>query len=211
MHRVVIDSNVLISARLSPRGLPGRLLTAWLDGRFELITSPALIAELTGVLERSKFRRWLTVQEAHAFVDGLRAGATLMDDPPPQHHGLRDPDDSYLLTLARSANADYLVSGDRDLTSLRKPKPPIITPVDFLARVRSVIRRAGRRLATKCSLNGTYVSVEPFHLSATSMSACSRSTNASRPTTGASRLIASIAGAPPDLRRRHGSRLVSHR
>ena len=55
----------------------------------------------------------------------LRTGATPIDDPPPQHHGLRDPDDSYLLTLARSANADYLVSGDGDLTSLNAPQPPI--------------------------------------------------------------------------------------
>ena len=36
-------------------------------------------------------------------------------------HGLRDPDDAYLLTLARSAKADYLVSGDGDLTSLSDP------------------------------------------------------------------------------------------
>lgn len=41
MRRVVIDSNVLISARLSPRGSPGRLLAAWLDGRFELIAKPS--------------------------------------------------------------------------------------------------------------------------------------------------------------------------
>ena len=41
---------------------------AWLGGRFELIVSPALLAELTGVFERPKFRRWLTVEEARAFV-----------------------------------------------------------------------------------------------------------------------------------------------
>lgn len=50
MRRVVVDSNVLISARLSPRGAPGRLLAAWLAGRFELIASPALLAELEGSL-----------------------------------------------------------------------------------------------------------------------------------------------------------------
>jgi putative PIN family toxin of toxin-antitoxin system len=132
VRRVVIDSNVLISARLSPRGAPGRLLAAWLDGRFELIVSPALLVELVGVLERPKFRRWMTVGEALAFVQTLRAGATLIDDPPAQHHRLRDPDDAYLLTLARSAEADYLVSGDGDLRSLQSPQPPVITPADFL-------------------------------------------------------------------------------
>jgi putative PIN family toxin of toxin-antitoxin system len=131
--RVVIDSNVLISARLSPRGAPGRLLAAWLAGRFELIVSPELLAELEGVLERPKFRRWLTVEEARAFVRTLRTTATLIDDPPPQHHDLRDPDDGYLLTLARAAKADCLVSGDGDLTSLSNPRPPVIIPADFLA------------------------------------------------------------------------------
>jgi putative PIN family toxin of toxin-antitoxin system len=130
----VIDSNVLISARLSPRGAPGRLLAAWLAGRFELIVSPALLAELAGVLERPKFRRWLTVEEARAFVQKLLTSATLVDDPPQQqHHGLRDPDDSYLLTLARGAKADCIVSGDGDLTILTDPQPPVIVPADFLA------------------------------------------------------------------------------
>jgi putative PIN family toxin of toxin-antitoxin system len=133
VRRVVIDSNVLISARLSPGGAPGRLLAAWLGGRFELIASPALLAELAGVLERPKFRRWLTVEEARAFVRTVRTSATLVDDPPQQHHGLRDPDDAYLLTLARSAKADCLISGDADLTSLNSPRPPVITPADFLA------------------------------------------------------------------------------
>jgi uncharacterized protein len=133
VRRVVIDSNVLISARLSPRGSPGRLLAAWLDGRFELIVSPALLAELAGVLERPKFRRWLPVEEARAFVQMLRVSATVLNDPPQQHHDLRDPDDSHLVTLARSAKADYLLSGDGDLTSLERPRPPVITPADFLA------------------------------------------------------------------------------
>jgi putative PIN family toxin of toxin-antitoxin system len=133
MRRVVIDSNVLISARLSPRGAPGRLLAAWLAGRFELIVSPALLAELAGVLERPKFRRWLTIEDARAFVQTLLTSATLVDDPPQQHHGLRDPDDSYLLTLAQGAKADCIVSGDGDLTILTDPRPPVIVPADFLA------------------------------------------------------------------------------
>jgi uncharacterized protein len=133
VRRVVLDSNVLISARLSPRGAPGRLLEAWLAKRFELIVSPVLLTELQGVLERPKFRRWLTVKEARAFVKKLRVSATLIADPAQQHHDLRDPDDAYLLTLARRAKADYLVSGDGDLTSLSNPEPPVVTPSDFLA------------------------------------------------------------------------------
>jgi hypothetical protein len=65
----------------STRIAPGRLLAAWLDGRFEMIVSPALLAELAGVLERPKFRRWLPVEEACAFVRMLRVSATVLNDP----------------------------------------------------------------------------------------------------------------------------------
>jgi uncharacterized protein len=94
-----------------------------LTDRFELIASPALLAELTGVLERPKFRRWLPVEEARTFVQTPRASATLIDDPPRQHRSLGDPDDTYLVTLARKAKADCLISGNADLTSLSNPRP----------------------------------------------------------------------------------------
>ena len=137
MRRVVVDSNVLISARLSPHGAPGRLLAAWLDGRFELIVSPMLLAELAGVLVRPKFRRWLTVEEANTFVRTLGISATLIEDPPPQRHSVRDPDDYYLLTLASSTDADFPVSGTADLTSSHDARPPVITPSAFLASLDS--------------------------------------------------------------------------
>jgi predicted nucleic acid-binding protein len=65
----------------------------------------------------------------------LRITATILDDPPQQHHDVRDPNDSYLVTLARSATVDYLVSGDGDLTSLQSPQPPVIKPADFLVDI----------------------------------------------------------------------------
>lgn len=62
----------------------------------------------------------------------LHAEATLVDDPQAQQHPLRDTDDAYLLTLAQSAKADCLVSGDGDLTSLEDPDPPVLTPAELL-------------------------------------------------------------------------------
>ncbi len=44
-----------------------------------------------------------------------------------------DPDDDYLVALARAAGADYLVSGDRHLLELTDPEPPVLTPREFLA------------------------------------------------------------------------------
>jgi predicted nucleic acid-binding protein len=48
--RAVLDTNVLISAFLSPQAAPARAIRAWLDGRFELIVSPLLLAELERAL-----------------------------------------------------------------------------------------------------------------------------------------------------------------
>ena len=132
MRRVVFDPNVLISARLSPNGTPGLLLAAWTDEQFELVVSPALLAEMGGVLDRPKFRRWLTAEEARVFVNTLHTSATVVDDPPVPAQNTPDPSDDYLLALAVAADADYLVSGDTHLTGLANPLPPVLTPRDFL-------------------------------------------------------------------------------
>jgi putative PIN family toxin of toxin-antitoxin system len=81
--RVVFDSNVLISARLEPRGASAQLLRAWTQETFELVVSPQLLTELADVLARERFRRWMTEEEAEALVASLRADATVLDDPPP--------------------------------------------------------------------------------------------------------------------------------
>ena len=130
--RVVLDPNVLISARLSPNGAPGLLVRQWLAGRFELLVSSALLAELGDVLQRNKFRGYLSVEEAREFVDSLRVGATLVDDPPASPQGSPDPDDDYLLALARAHGVDRLVSGDPHLTSMDSAEPRIQRPRDFL-------------------------------------------------------------------------------
>jgi predicted nucleic acid-binding protein len=52
----ILDANVLIAALLSPRGSPARLLRAWMNGAFELIVSPGLLAELERALAYPKLR-----------------------------------------------------------------------------------------------------------------------------------------------------------
>ena len=52
------DTNGLVAAAITPRGICGRLLEAAIDGRWQLVTSPMLLAELEEVLSRDKFRRW---------------------------------------------------------------------------------------------------------------------------------------------------------
>ncbi len=130
--RVVLDPNVLVSALISPAGPPREILTAWTQGRFDLIATQVLLGELRDVLARAKFRRWVSAATAAEYVDGLADAALVVDDPPAQPGLSPDPDDDYLITLARVGGADYLISGDRHLTGLTDPTPPVLTPRQFV-------------------------------------------------------------------------------
>ncbi len=130
--RAVLDTNVLISAILSPRGTPARLLLAWQAGAFDLVVSPALLAELRRALAYPKLERLVSRSDADSFVAWIGHSAVLATDPegePPVHAA--DPADDYLLALAASERA-VLVSGDAHLTVLGN-RFPVRTPADFLA------------------------------------------------------------------------------
>jgi len=132
--RAVLDPNVLIAAALAPTGPPADCLRAHADGRFELIVSEALLAELTSVLAREKFRPYLSLAQAERLLAALRRDAILSADPreaPPVRSP--DPKDDYLLALAHRENAQVLVTGDAHLLGLRSPPLRIVTPRDFLS------------------------------------------------------------------------------
>ena len=128
----VLDVNVLISALLSPTGSPARLLLAWQAGRFELIVSPLLLAELRRALGYPKLRKLIAPDEAEAFVAWLTRSADLVadpGDPPPVRSP--DPGDDYLVALAADQNA-MLVSGDGHLLGLAGTLP-VRDPATFLS------------------------------------------------------------------------------
>jgi putative PIN family toxin of toxin-antitoxin system len=132
--RAVFDANVLISAILSPRGTPARLLLAWQAGEFDLVVSPKLLAELRRALTYPRLERLVPPADADAFVAWVARLAVIAADPdgPPPIRSV-DPDDDYLLALAAAERA-VLVSGDADLTSLGG-RLPVRTPAQFLAEL----------------------------------------------------------------------------
>jgi len=69
------------------------------------VASPALLTELGGVLARARFRRWVSALTAAEYVEGLAEDAIVIDDPAPQPGLSPEPDDDYLITLARVAAA----------------------------------------------------------------------------------------------------------
>lgn len=132
MPRAVLDTNVLVSALITPEGASAQLLTELRAGAFELVVSPLLLAELGEVLRRPKFRRYVSGSEIDAYVDLIRRAGIVHDDPAPTTRPLvADPDDQYLIELAREAMAYALVSGDAHLLELRDVIP-IKSPWEFL-------------------------------------------------------------------------------
>lgn len=132
MPRAVLDTNVLVSALISPGGPSATLLLELRAGAFELVVSRTLLEELREVLARPKFRPYVSAPEVTAYLDLLEHEAAAYPDPPASGEKLSaDPDDEYLIDLARSTAADVLVSGDSHILALRDVLP-VLTPADFL-------------------------------------------------------------------------------
>ncbi len=128
--RAILDPNVIISAILSRGGTPAGVLRLWLEGRFELLVSPLLLAELGRALAYPKLRARIRETEAEKLLELLEREATLVPDPKsPPTTGSADPGDDYLLALAEDARG-VLVSGDRHLLTLADTLP-ILSPREF--------------------------------------------------------------------------------
>lgn len=122
---------MIVSAVLSRRGTPAKLLRGWLEGAYELVVSPRLLDELARVLRYPKIARSVTRGEAEELLGLLRRQALVLDDPgEPPLLSSPDPDDDYLISLAASAQA-VIVSGDAHLQSLAN-RIPVYSPARFL-------------------------------------------------------------------------------
>jgi putative PIN family toxin of toxin-antitoxin system len=133
--RVVLDTNVFVSSLLSTEGPPAQLLNAWREGRYILVTSPQIIAEIVEVLESPRIsKKYLIRQEdVENLVDLLKTDAVLVPGQAAVKGSLpRDPRDEMFLACAIDANADCIVSGDRHLLDLQTYRDiPILTVREF--------------------------------------------------------------------------------
>jgi len=131
---VVLDTNVFVSAIVTPRGPADQLVIAAGLGALDVVLSPMLVAELRSVLARSKFRRLFSESEATEYVDALMAIGRVVTDPPVESGLTRDAADDYLVALARAVGADLLVSGDKDLLEAGLG-PLVVSPRTALERL----------------------------------------------------------------------------
>ena len=116
--RLVVDTNILVSALLSATSLPARIILLWRAGRFDLLTAAEQLDEFARVTRYPKIRERLIPAVAGRLVNDLRALAVVVSSLPAVDVS-PDPDDNYLLAIAIAGAADFLVSGDkRDLLGL---------------------------------------------------------------------------------------------
>jgi putative PIN family toxin of toxin-antitoxin system len=135
VERVVLDTNVLISALLSHNGTPRKLLNRLARQTATLLFSDATFAELVTRLAKRKFDRYRTGEQMEAYLDSLSElgeWVYVLENPAV----CRDPDDDILLATAASGEADLLVTGDQDLLVLNPFEGlPILSPADCLERI----------------------------------------------------------------------------
>jgi len=118
--RVILDTNILVAALISPTGPPAAILQAFLNERFTLVTCEPQFEEFKRVTRDPALRKRVKPAEAGTLVNELRVLA-LIPKGLPKVERSSDPHDDFLLALAEAASADYLVTGDKSgLLALRK-------------------------------------------------------------------------------------------
>ncbi|NKQ34301.1 MAG: putative toxin-antitoxin system toxin component, PIN family [Chloroflexi bacterium] len=132
----VIDTNLLV--RMASAGSHDPLFFAWRERRFDICLSRSLFRELEDVLARSKMKRFVRPASAARFLRDLREDA-LFVEPADKAPRCRDPKDDVVLATAVSAQADFLVTADKDLyddpelvARMRQLDIQIVLPPEFL-------------------------------------------------------------------------------
>jgi uncharacterized protein len=128
MHKVVVDTNVFISGILFG-GNPQKTIQAWINQKYIFCLSPTLKAEIIRKLQE----KFLLSQDSIKLIEETLETKTKKYIPKYKISICRDPQDNFLLKLAKKANADYLISGDKDVLRIKVfEETKIISPRDFL-------------------------------------------------------------------------------
>lgn len=134
--RVVLDTNVLLSALISPHGPPEAIYRAWRAARFEVVTSRVQLDELRRASRYPKFQAVLQAHRVGVMVNNLQRAIVL--ERLSSDVEADDPNDAFLLAMSLAGDADYLVTGDRRAGLLQRGsfgRTRIVTPGVFCAEV----------------------------------------------------------------------------
>ena len=121
MLRAVLDANILVSAAISPRGNPAKVVQALYADAFDLVISEKILAEIDRVIRYPRIakRHGWSEEEIRTVIAKLRRIASVTSGHLSVHAVARDEADNRYLECAVEGHADYIVSGDRDLLDLK--------------------------------------------------------------------------------------------
>ena len=141
--RVVLDTNVLLGALISPYGPPDKIYQAWLAARFKLVTSTIQLDELRRVSRYPKLKAILPAHRVGTMVNNLQDAIVLdkLKTLPPDIEA-DDPNDNFLISMVLTGEADYLVTGDRRAGLLKMGSvgyASILTPADFCIKALCIV------------------------------------------------------------------------
>ena len=132
MMRLVLDTNVLLSAPMSPASPSAEILSLWRDRKVTVLTAAEQIDEITRVTRYPRIRALLHPALAGRLVNRLRDVATVVENLPIVDRS-PDPDDNYLLAIAERGEAQFPVTGDEPPLGLERHKSTrIVTPAVLL-------------------------------------------------------------------------------
>ncbi len=119
---VVVDASILVSGFLFPGSVPGRVLKLAVDGVFVMHLSPILIEETRRSLCGGRLRKSYghDEEDVSLWINELARTGTVFSGPLPDIGAVcRDADDDHVIATAVAVGADVIVTGDRDLLTLR--------------------------------------------------------------------------------------------
>lgn len=136
----MLDTNILVAfallgERVARRNMAVRDCVEAVRARGEMLASDATLAELRAVLMRPDFDRYKPAAEREAFLDAVAAQVRLVE-PAPIGRLCRDPEDDMFLAVALAADADWLVTVDQQLLSVRSVgRTRVLRPELFLQQI----------------------------------------------------------------------------
>ena len=133
--KVVLDTNILISALISKTAAPHHIYQAWRDKRMTVLTCTEQLVEVREVTRRVAVALRIKPAEAGRLVNSLRDLAVVLGDLPSVQRS-SDPKDNFILALAQAGGARYVVTGDKSgLLALRQHAgAEILTAAQFVSR-----------------------------------------------------------------------------
>jgi uncharacterized protein len=131
--KVVLDTNVFVSAAIQNGASYQILQKLLLSSSVELIICPEILVELREVLvSRPRLRKWIAISDAERYLEMIHSRFDFVQNPQHIIPISRDSNDDFILALARQEYVDHIVSGDKDLLVLQDLGISIVSPAEFI-------------------------------------------------------------------------------